>query len=538
VSSAADGVITDARSVHGASFHQKISSGLTVTNNSRFYASEDIGSTSTITNNYGLYVENLTRGSTLNYAVYTAGATPSYFGGNITAGVGNADALATLNGTATSQLLLQTSGTSRMSFGYGATGYGFTHPTGNFLGLQSDLYLGQQSGAQWGVFKAATGWLALQGTTDPVAPFHLNYNPGGAQSALLIGPARGYESYSMLQVNGDNVNANMTFTEYNQNAGAQIVLRAAPGTPGASALGSGVRIGSVTARGWDGSQFDKAGGSDAMMGMYAAAAWTTVSRPTFFTFETTPAGSITRSNYVIVNSSGYVGIGYQMWTDATATNPLTINTAATPTVSQIRLRSNSAGALGLMSYAADDAGMTLDADWSASAWTARHSSAFVIRKTGGALNFYADSGLTIGNTFTPTSRMVFSNAGLLGLGAGVTPAATLDVAGSTAFRAATLTLANGANQNVTTPVANFLVVSGPSATFSIGGLTLGVDGRRLTIVNNTAYVLTLNHQDGSSSAANRIYCWTGAGITVPTYGSAELVYLSGTNNWFVVGRSN
>jgi hypothetical protein len=41
------------------------------------------GGAGTVVNSYGLYVENLTKGSNL-YAVYTAGSTPSYFGGAVT----------------------------------------------------------------------------------------------------------------------------------------------------------------------------------------------------------------------------------------------------------------------------------------------------------------------------------------------------------------------------------------------------------------------------------------------------------------------
>lgn len=43
----------------------------------------DAGGTGTITNQYGLYVDNLTRGATANYAVFTAGTTPSWFGGAV-----------------------------------------------------------------------------------------------------------------------------------------------------------------------------------------------------------------------------------------------------------------------------------------------------------------------------------------------------------------------------------------------------------------------------------------------------------------------
>ena len=53
----------------------------TTTNRYGFYVAETSG---TVTNNYGLYVEELTQGSSLDYSIYTAGATPSYFGGNVT----------------------------------------------------------------------------------------------------------------------------------------------------------------------------------------------------------------------------------------------------------------------------------------------------------------------------------------------------------------------------------------------------------------------------------------------------------------------
>lgn len=46
----------------------------------------DLGGGATVTNQYGVYVNALTRGGTLKYAIYTAGTTPSYFGGNTTLG--------------------------------------------------------------------------------------------------------------------------------------------------------------------------------------------------------------------------------------------------------------------------------------------------------------------------------------------------------------------------------------------------------------------------------------------------------------------
>lgn len=59
-------------------------SGGTITNHYGFKAF-DITGAGAVTNNYGIYVDNLTKG-TNDYAIYTAGTTPSYFGGTVTAG--------------------------------------------------------------------------------------------------------------------------------------------------------------------------------------------------------------------------------------------------------------------------------------------------------------------------------------------------------------------------------------------------------------------------------------------------------------------
>lgn len=64
----------------------------------------DIGGAGTVTNNYGLYVSSLTRGATLNYAVYTDGTTKSYFGGNV--GIGKTGAVAKLDVSATAGALV------------------------------------------------------------------------------------------------------------------------------------------------------------------------------------------------------------------------------------------------------------------------------------------------------------------------------------------------------------------------------------------------------------------------------------------------
>lgn len=59
-----------------------INNGGTITNRYGFYVVEGSGA-GAITNQYGLYVESLIKGATLNYSVFTAGTTPSLFGGQV-----------------------------------------------------------------------------------------------------------------------------------------------------------------------------------------------------------------------------------------------------------------------------------------------------------------------------------------------------------------------------------------------------------------------------------------------------------------------
>ena len=62
----------------------------TITNAYNMYLNEfdndPIFSTGTVTNNYGLYIETPTRGSTLNYSIYSAGG-DNYFGGDVGIGI-------------------------------------------------------------------------------------------------------------------------------------------------------------------------------------------------------------------------------------------------------------------------------------------------------------------------------------------------------------------------------------------------------------------------------------------------------------------
>lgn len=118
-----------------------------------------------------------------------------------------------------------------------------------------------------------------------------------------------------------------------------------------------------------------------------------------------------------------------------------------------------------------------------------------------------------------------------------TPRVTVDVNGSFAVKETSVALVAGANQNVAlTAASSQLYVTGPAGAYNIGGLTNGVAGRKITLINYTSYAMTLNHNDAGSSAGNRFALASSTNLVIPALGMVELVYSSqGGGLWFAVG---
>lgn len=108
----------------------------------------------------------------------------------------------------------------------------------------------------------------------------------------------------------------------------------------------------------------------------------------------------------------------------------------------------------------------------------------------------------------------------------------------------TLTLANGSNNNVAAGYDTYMQVSGPTAAFSITGIVpvrgagntaqRGAIGRWLVLRNPTAYTMTIAHQSGSSSAANRIITSTAADVELAAGTTAMLIYNAAAARWHLV----
>jgi hypothetical protein len=98
----------------------------------------------------------------------------------------------------------------------------------------------------------------------------------------------------------------------------------------------------------------------------------------------------------------------------------------------------------------------------------------------------------------------------------------------------TVTLANGTNNNVAMPVrTGVLRAAGPTGAYSVTGITSGSLGRQLTLVNDTAYAMTLEVNDAGSSAGNRFLLTGGVDKVIAARGSVTLMYVTvqGGNFW-------
>lgn len=113
----------------------------------------------------------------------------------------------------------------------------------------------------------------------------------------------------------------------------------------------------------------------------------------------------------------------------------------------------------------------------------------------------------------------------------VNPAAVFDVNGDVAHRMAALTVANGANHNVSRPAFSSLRISAPTAAFQITGLTGGADGIEAELINTTSHQMTLDNESASSTAGNRIVTDTGGNLNCK---HAILRYDATSTRWRVV----
>ena len=72
---------------------------------------------------------------------------------------------------------------------------------------------------------------------------------------------------------------------------------------------------------------------------------------------------------------------------------------------------------------------------------------------------------------------------------------------------------------------------------SISGIPAGLASQYITIENQTGNTISVNNNDASVSAANRIFTGTGASLTMPANASYNLVYDSTVSRWMLLGTA-
>lgn len=175
-------------------------------------------------------------------------------------------------------------------------------------------------------------------------------------------------------------------------------------------------------------------------------------------------------------------------------------------------------------------------------WIAKEAEATLLYVSSNSINsivVYNNTGLTLGNSFTPTEAARFDGSGNLSLlGAGA-PNVSLDTKGAVATRFLSVTLANGLNSNIAIGTSGNIRATGPTGAYSLGGFSGGFDGRMLHFFNPLAQTVTVVNGDASSSAANRIQTNTGGNVALNAAANswADFRYDSTLSLWILEGHN-
>lgn len=120
-----------------------------------------------------------------------------------------------------------------------------------------------------------------------------------------------------------------------------------------------------------------------------------------------------------------------------------------------------------------------------------------------------------------------------------TPAAVLDVNGDVIFRTGDLSIADGVNIAIDINSSRFSYyrLAGPTANFTVAGITAGNDGRLLSFFNRTGFTMQINNEDVAAAVTDMIVTGTNANITIPDRGTINLLYDATEQRWIVKSSS-
>ena len=426
-------------------YHSRIYPNGGVINNAYdIYVTNNNGS-GAIGAHYGLYIENLTKAAT-NWAIYTAGETPSIFGGLTTfaRGARAGDAMGA-SGSEIIPLSLVHSNSTNGS----AAALGFNVATGGntVTGKISNVRVGSQDyaltfstlGSSLGerMRITSTGNVGI-GTTTPSAKLDI-YGTAGSSDIFALSSSTGARLFTVtadgkvgigtntpsasLSINGNGSNPTFlmydetgpirfTAEVYSDNAGdePQFNFRHARGTLASplpsqenDELGTILFAGQTAAwraaaaiRGYADGEFYTAGDA--------------TDAPGRLEFLTVADGSAAQETRMVIKSNGNVGIG-------TTTPSNVLHVATTGNNTGLRIQNNSSvGGAYVTTAGSAQAFFSGGSEMISGSWTARASAGSIFGSQAGDLLFYTDSGLTADATYTPTERFRIDTSGRVMVG--------------------------------------------------------------------------------------------------------------------------
>lgn len=118
------------------------------------------------------------------------------------------------------------------------------------------------------------------------------------------------------------------------------------------------------------------------------------------------------------------------------------------------------------------------------------------------------------------------------------PNTKLDINGDYATRYTSLSLSNGANNNINPGAYSYVRITGPTANFNITGMRTGANGKRITLYNTTSYTMDFKHESASSVDTTRFYNPVASDVTIYAGGSASFIYDAVQDRWILTSLTN
>ena len=141
-----------------------------------------------------------------------------------------------------------------------------------------------------------------------------------------------------------------------------------------------------------------------------------------------------------------------------------------------------------------------------------------------------------GTSGASTNYALWVDDGAVQIDSTLTVDGVVDLGDDVEFANATIAL-SGANHNVATGTVTVQRLN-PGATANITGLAGGRDGRMLILYNvDDTSAVTLNHGNGSSTPANRMWMNNTADVVIQPHEGVILVYDSTVSRWYVLSPS-